>query len=185
MTKDLLWEPDVRDWASLSVDSYQFIIDQGKERLEEVLTESNVIVSRSISLLLAYIPIFSAILGYIFSERNKSNSDFVTIMGLCLLSVFSVYIFTLLFALIASRRVWYKGSPPREIFRQHLFEGIPAEHWLKIIMLNEVRRIQNKIERIQSANVKSTGQFRAVLRVSLLFVFVFVFALFRRIFSGS
>lgn len=185
MQKDLLWKADVDDWEIVSVESYQFIIEQAKERLDEVISESNAITSRSMTLLLSYFAIFSGILGFIFSASNKSEIDFLTILESCVLAIFPFYIFTLLFALIASRYNAYKGSPPKEIFRQQYLQSHDSEDWLKILHYYEMERIQDKIERIQAINIKRVGQFRAVLRVSLLFVALFVFALLARILSAS
>ena len=34
MEDTLIWESDVADWEKIAVDSYKFIIDQGKGTLE-------------------------------------------------------------------------------------------------------------------------------------------------------
>ena len=45
-----MWTSDVMDWRNISVESYQFVIEQAKERLEEVINESHVITSTGILL---------------------------------------------------------------------------------------------------------------------------------------
>jgi hypothetical protein len=137
------------------------------------------------ALLLSYFAIFSGIIGFMFSESNRSGSDILTIVSIGILAIFSFFIFTLLFALIASRHIAYKGSPPKEIFRQEIFQHYDPEDWFKILLYIEVARIQQKIERILALNIKRMGQLRAVLKVSLLVVALFVFALVRRIVSAS
>jgi hypothetical protein len=46
MENMLIWESDVMDWEKISVDSYRFVIDQAKERLNEVIEESHAITKR-------------------------------------------------------------------------------------------------------------------------------------------
>lgn len=185
MGKAVLWENDFNDWKKVSVEAYQFVIEQSKERLDEVISESRTIISRSMTILVAYIAIFSGIIGFIFSERNKAGFDFLTIIGICLLAIFSIFIFTLLFALIASKYIAYKGSSPKEILRQEILQHELPEVWFKAFLYEEISRIQDKIENIQALNRKRREQFRAILKVSLIFATLFVLALLRKALNAT
>ena len=60
MNEQLLWKADVVEWEKISVDTYKFVIDQAKERLNEILEESQTITKRGMSILLSYVVALSA-----------------------------------------------------------------------------------------------------------------------------
>ena len=45
MSKPVLWEANIDGWEDIAVESYQFVTEQGKERLEEEINESEAILS--------------------------------------------------------------------------------------------------------------------------------------------
>ena len=166
-----LWEPDVEDWEHVSAETYRFIIDQGKERLHEAIEESHSITKRVMTILLSYAAALTGTLGYLFSDKSiLRHEDGLTILFTCCIAILSIYIFALLFRLIYPNTLFFKGSPPKEIFYKDVFEGLSEEEGLKSLLYNEVIRIQEKIEGIIRSNKQRTRQYVTTLRISLFFV---------------
>ena len=122
--------------------------------------------------------------GYIFSEHKSFNRDIITIIVVSVVAAFAIYVFTLLISLIAPGKIFYRGSEPKDIFAGHIFINLDSQTGFKNLLFTEIKRIQDKIERIQTNNKKRINRYRSVLRVSLILVAVLVFALVKRIFTG-
>lgn len=185
MSWELSWKHDATYWKNISVESYQFVIEQAKERLDEMINESRVITSSGMKVLLVYITALPGLAGYIYSEHKNFDRDFITIFVVGLIAIFAIYIFTILISLIAPARIFFKGSKPQDIFKEETFIKYDPQTGFKNLLLTEIVRIQNKIERIQTNNKKRINQYKSVLRVLLILVAVLVFALVKKIFSGS
>lgn len=184
MNEPLLWESDVADWEKVSVDAYKFVIEQAKEQLNEVIEESQIITKRGMSILLSYIAALSGLLGYAFSEKSKitHGSGWIICFSI-LIAILSIYAFTLLFQLIYPKDVFYKGSPPKEIFFKEVFTGLSEEEGLKNVLYSEIERIQDKIERMGKSNRKRFSQYRRTLKISLLLVAIAIFIIVRAIYN--
>jgi hypothetical protein len=184
MNEPLLWESDITDWEKVSVDSYNFVLDQAKEQLNEIIEEAQTITKRSMSILLSYIVALSGLLGYAFSEKSKitHGNGWLICFSICI-AILSIYSFTLLFQLIYPKDIFFKGSPPREIFYQEVFDGPTAEGGYKNLLYNEVERIQDKIERMEISNHKRSAQYRRMLKISLLLIAIAIFIIVRAIYT--
>jgi len=181
---DLLWESDVVDWEKISVDAYRFVIDQAKERLNEVVEESHAITKRGMSILLSHIGALSGILGYLFSDKSKiRHENGLIVLLTCGIALLSIYAFSLLLRLIHPKDLFYKGSPPKEIFFKEVFEGLSEQEGLKSVLLNEVVRTQDKIERMEEANNKRIKLYSTTLRISLLFIAIAIFMIVKAIYT--
>jgi hypothetical protein len=184
MSRELLWTPDVVDWQNVSVESYQFVIEQAKERLDEVINESRLVTASGMKVLLVYVTALPGLAGYIFSEHKNFSRDLITIILVTIVAAFAIYIFTLLISLIAPGRLFFKGSEPKDIFKAETFIKLDSQAGFKNLLFIEIQRIQDKIERIQTNNKKRINHYKSVLRVSLILVAVLVFALVKLIFTG-
>ena len=139
MSEQLLWKSDVVDWEKISVDSYKFVLDQAKEHLNEIIEESQAITKRGMSILLSYIAALSGLLGYAFSEKSKiTHGSGGVICFSIFVAILSIYSSTLLFQLIYPKDVFYKGSPPKEIFYNDVFNGRMPDEGFKNIMYGEI-----------------------------------------------
>ncbi len=164
MNNELLWQSDIVDWEKISADSYKFVIEQANERLNEVLEESHSITRRGMTILLSHLTALSGILGYLFSDKSRINHERgLTIIFVCIMASLSIYAFDLLFRLIYPRILFYKGSPPKEIFFKEVFDGLSEEEGLRSILFDEVVRIQDRIERIEKENNKLSDR-RGILK---------------------
>jgi hypothetical protein len=183
MSRQVLWNEEINTWKRVSIESYQFVLLQAKERLDEVINESRTITTSGMKILLVYVTTLPGLAGYIFSGHKSFILGFTTIIAVSVAALFAIYIFTLLISLIAPGSIFYKGSQPKDIFKEEIFINHDSQMALKILLFVEINRIQDKIERIQTNNKKRINQYRSVLRVSLILVAVLVFALVKRIFS--
>lgn len=181
MGNRLIWEADVKDWEKVSIDSYKFIIEQAKERLNEVIEESQAITKNGMTILLSYIALLSAILGYIFSTKLSGKNDAFTILVVIMIAALSAYVFSLLFKLILPKDVFYKGSPPKETFFKEVFEGLTPEEGYKSLLYNELERIQDKIERMEDSNKRRCDNYKKMLKISLLFIAITIFIIVKNI----
>ncbi|MBN9381568.1 MAG: hypothetical protein J0H74_12425 [Chitinophagaceae bacterium] len=184
MSEQLLWESDVVDWEKISVDSYKFVLDQAKEHLNEIIEESQAITKRGMSILLSYIAALSGLLGYAFSEKSKitHGSGWIICFSICI-AILSIYSFTLLFQLIYPKGVFYKGSPPKQIFYNEVFTDLSAEEGHKNVLYNEIERMQDRIERMVISNAKRSAQYRRTLKISLLLIAIAIFIIVRAIYD--
>jgi hypothetical protein len=184
MNEPLLWESDVVDWEKISVESYKFVIDQAKQRLNEVIEESQVITKRGMSILLSHVAALSGLLGYAFSEKSKiTHGNGWAICFAVVVGILSIYSFTLLFQLIYPKDVFFQGSPPKEIFYKDVFQGLSEEEGLKNLLYNEIERIQDKIEGMDLSNKKRFTQYRRMLKISLVFIAIAIFTIVRAIYN--
>jgi hypothetical protein len=183
MSTELLWAAESNTWIKVSVESYQFVLEQAKERLEEAINESRAITTSGMKILLIYVTVLPGLAGYIFSDQRRFNLDFITIIVVSVIAIFATYIFTLLISLIAPGRLFSKGSQPKDIFKEEIFIDHDSQTAFKNLLFNEIERIQLKIERIQTNNKKRINQYKSVLQASLILVALLVFALVKRIFS--
>lgn len=183
MRSELLWESDITDWQDISVDTYKFVIDQAKERLSEVLQESDTITRHGMTILLTYLTVLSGLFGYVFSEKFVLNHSFLTALLVCIIALVSIYAFTLLFNLILPKKIYARGSPPKETFVKYILDGRSPEEGLKSVMFNEVERLQDKIERIHVINKKRRIQYRSVLKVSLIYIALTIFTMVKLAFT--
>jgi hypothetical protein len=183
MHNTLIWKSDVVDWEKIAVDAYRFILDQAKERLNEVIEESHAITKRGMTILLSHIAALSGILGYLFSDKSKIHHENVfTIIFACCIALLSIYAFSLLFRLIYPKDIFYKGSPPKEIFSKEAFDGLSEMEGLKSVLFDEVVRMQDKIERMEKSNTQRIALYSTALRISLLFIAVAIFMIVKTIY---
>lgn len=184
MNEPILWESDVADWEKVSIDTYKYVIDQAKERLNEMLEESQAITKRGMSILLSYIAALSGLLGYAFSEKSKitHGSGGIICFSICI-AILSIYSFTLLFQLIYPQEVFYKGSHPKDLFYNEVFKDVSAEEGFKNVLYGEIERIQDKILRMSISNARRSIQYRRTLKISLLLIAIAIFIIVRAIYN--
>ena len=184
MNEPLLWESDVVDWEKISVDTYKFVLDQAKEHLDEIIEESQAITKRGMSILLSYVAALSGLLGYAFSEKSKitHGNGWVICFSFCI-AILSTYSFTLLFQLIYPKSVFYKGSPPKQIFYNEVFTELSTEEGYKNILYSEIERIQDRIERMVMSNIMRAAQYRRALKISLALIAIAIFIIVRAIYT--
>lgn len=184
MSEELLWESNVTDWEKISVEAYKFVLDQAKEHLDEIIEESQAITKRGMSILLSYIAALSGLLGYAFSEKSKitHGSGWIICFSICI-AILSIYSFTLLFQLIYPKGIFYKGSPPKQIFYNEVFTELSPEEGHKNILYNEIERMQDRIERMVISNAKRSAQYRRMLKISLLLIAIAIFTIVRAIYN--
>jgi hypothetical protein len=135
--------------------------------------------------LLVYVTGVPGISGYIFSGTKNFQLDLISAFGVGIFALFAIYIFTLLISLIAPERILQKGSEPKVTFQREIFLANDSQIAFKNLLFNEIDRIQDKIERIQTNNKKRVSRYKSVLRASLILVAVLVFALVKKLFTGS
>lgn len=179
-----MWEANIDGWEEIAVESYQFVIEQAKERLEELINESQTIFSWAMKILFAYLAALSGLAGYVFTQSSEQNRSIFTILIVSIGVVLSIYVFTLLFAMISTSRTFFKGSIPKEIFYSDIFRDKTPTAGYKLLLANEIERIEDKIQRIGSINRKRISQYRSILRISLILVALFIFAVFKRFFTN-
>lgn len=116
MNEGLLWKSNVTEWDRVSLESYRFVIEQAKERLNEVIEESHTITKRGMAILLSYLTVLSSLLGYIFSDKFKIHNTIFTISIVLILALSSLYVFTLLFAFNNTQKAVCKRQPTKGNF---------------------------------------------------------------------
>lgn len=99
---------------------------------EQLLWESDVVDWEKIS-----VDSYKFVIEQAKEQLNEiiEESQTITKRGM---SILSIYSFTLLFQLIYPKDVFYKGSPPKEIFYNDVFNGQMPDEGLKNIMYGEI-----------------------------------------------
>ena len=185
MSKFAYWNSGIDGWQEISVESFQFVIEQAKERLEEEINEARTLGTRAMNILLSYVAALSGLASYIFTEHTEGNRGVFAVIVVVITVIFSIYVFTLLFAIISTKRKYFKGSTPKEIFKADVFMDHTPLIGHKKLLANEIERIEDKIQRIGSLNRKHINQYKSILRVSLILVAMFIFAVCKRFFSAT
>lgn len=184
MNNELLWQSDIADWEKISADSYRFVIEQANERLNEVIEESQAITKRGMTILLSHGTALSGVMGYLFSEKSKINHERGWgILVICIMSLLSIWAFSLLIRLIYPKVSFNRGSPPKEIFFKDVFDGLTEEEGLRSIMFDEVVRMQIKIERMEKENNKRIRPYKMALNISLIFIAFAIFMIVKTIYN--
>jgi hypothetical protein len=180
-----IWKPDVVDWDLVSVESYSYIIEQAQARLDELINESLAITSWGMKILLAYVAGLSGIVGYIFSTEGNLGRNTFSIIVIVPVAILSIYVFTLLFGLVAVRSTYLRGSQPKDLYRWEIFSNLDLNSGYKKLLRNEIERMQEKIGRIHSENIKRLNRYKFVLRISLFLIALLVFVLVKKIFDPT
>jgi len=78
-----------------------------------------------------------------------------------------------------------RAAPPKEILFKEIFEGMTEQEGLKNILLNEIERIQDKIEKLGESNKKRFSQYRRTLKISLFFIAIVIFIIVQTVYNQS
>jgi hypothetical protein len=78
---------------------------------------------------------------FVIDQAKEQLNEIIEEFAVCI-ALLSIYSFTLLFQLIYPKELFYKGSPPEEIFYQEIFKDRAAEEGYKNVLYNEIERMQ-------------------------------------------
>ena len=148
MQKKFDWYPTKTNIEKITLDEAKFIFEQAEKLLQQVINSSNIIISRTTTLISIAIALMVALTGYSFTKyQSNSLHD-----PLFISSVYgSVYLFVLCFLLvlnIKSKDYSMTGANPKDLLNNSIFV-FDSEHDKRIITLyaNEITNYQEKIRK--------------------------------------
>lgn len=159
------WKPDVEEWEKVPLEAYQFVFEQTKERFNELVTESEVITNRAMSILLIYIAAISATLGYLLSKDATVST---TVKTLLIISIGLIApVIWLALKLVAPRETYYKGNTPKQLFRNEAFQGYSEKEGTLGLYYNELIIYQKRIAFLEKQNKERIESYNYVRLLSL------------------
>lgn len=163
--KEEMWKPPIKDWEKISHQSYAFIFEQSKGRFEEIMSESETITSRALTLIGIYAGFLAGFLSLFFNDSTKK----IVIWHPLLLGFLYIADIVLLISLLWGKRMVNRGSPPNEIF----IPGIESSDYtekdqLSFLYHNEISRYQARIDLNKEVNTKRHNIYTWVLILSIV-----------------
>jgi len=141
-----MWKEIAKDWEKIPPDTYKFLFSQAKERYDEIISESESMTNKAVSLTTISIAALTAFVGYNFKVKPEACS--VTILGaLYLLNII------VLAKLLFPKNIIMKGSPPNEIFNDYLDnpQYLPEDK-IAIVYYHELVRYQERMDIMTKKN---------------------------------
>jgi hypothetical protein len=140
-----MWKPPVKHWHKVPIDTYKFIYDEAKVRLEEQLSESESITNKSIKMLTAAGALFGFFIGFLL--KDTINWYYLTGYGL-----FYLIELFLLYKLIAPKDVRWRGLSPEKSFQENLDSSEDAGYQTQITYYTAIGIIQSNISFMAAKN---------------------------------
>jgi len=146
MSEIKFWDKICKDWENIPLESYKFLFNQAKDRYDEIISESISITEKSINLTKLAVTILSGFVAYNF--KVKPGPEWIVI-----LSFFFLIDLLCLIVLMFPKGVIFKGSPPKELFKDHLDNTTYSDdEKVIVIYYHELVRYQERIEKMNERN---------------------------------
>jgi len=169
-----MWNEIAKDWEKIPSDTYKFLFSQAKERYDEIISESESMTNKAVTLTTISFAALSAFVGYNFKVRPELG--WIILLGaLYLLNII------VLAKLLFPKNVIMKGSPPNEIFNDYLDnpQYLPEDK-ITIVYYHELVRYQERMDMMTKKN-KRRQAFYAVAIILTISVSVITTAVILRV----
>lgn len=165
------WIDITKNWESIPLEGYKFLFSQTKDRYDDVMSES-ISITEKATFLFKIITTFLISLVAANIKFNNSINDIV--MPLCLVALIMV-----VFAyLMLPKKVIFKGSPPKELFRDYIDnKSYNDNDRVNIIYYHELLRYQQRIDIMTYSNYKRQFAYSIVLIMSIGFILFCIISL--------
>lgn len=183
--------PDVPEWKGsdenkekLTINDAKFLFEQAEKFLRDSVENSNLIVSRTSSLITLLAGILVALIGYVISKINGNKIEpllITAILGI-------VYVYILIYDAFENTKpkvYLIPGALPKDLFADAFFmEGISEEKRIIHFYVSEIENYQFKIEKNTELNKTRWNRYARLLKavvalpLILAMVYFIIWALF-------
>lgn len=158
------WKPGIV-WHKVSIEAYQVIYEQAKERYEDIMSESESITNKSIKMILALTAFTGFILDFIIRNQFQVN-----VLVYCLAPIILCDVW-LLYRLILPKHITNRGLPPDLTINKDLDDDENRNHQLALTYYTSITLIQRNIYFMIDKNASRAKKYRYALT---LFLIVFI-----------
>jgi hypothetical protein len=170
------WDDIVKDWEKIPIEAYELLFNQAKDRFDDVSSESVSITEKSINLTKLAVLAISGFVGYNF-KINPGAGWIVFLTFIFLIDMF------LLVKLMFPKGVIFKGSPPKEMFRDYLDNpNYTQDEKVLIVYYHELRRYQESIDKMNRKNEQRQWYYGSALIFTALLTILAAGAIISTIF---
>ena len=157
----IIWNDIAKDWEKIPLDTYKFLFEQTKDRYEEVMSESESVTNKSITLISISGAIVTGFVGFKF-QANPPLS-WVIILGILYLSNFICLI-----KLLFPKKVVLRGSPPNEIFIDYFdHPDLLENEKTSLAYYHELIRYQERINEMDMRIARRQNFYRIALLLTI------------------
>jgi uncharacterized membrane protein YbhN (UPF0104 family) len=173
-----IWQGNVANKEKLTTDDAKFLFDQAEKFLKDSVENSNLIVTRTSSLVTLLVGSLIALIGYVISKFNLQRFDALTITAM----IGMVYVYILVYYAFENTkpRVYLiPGALPKDLFADAFFvEGIENEKRIIHFYISETENYQFKIEKNNELNKIRWKRYANLLKATVLSPLVLAAAYF-------
>lgn len=165
MEEDEIWQPDVRNWDTIPIESFKVILENVKERFNDVLGEMQSITEKSYNIIKASLALQSFTLAAILKH---ANIDFFLLALFAASSISSWY---LGYFLVAPKFALQKGLAGKDIRWSEYDEPEHKSYQIQLTYQMMIVTYQDAITMQQKLNSERMELFKLML---LNFIFVLI-----------
>jgi hypothetical protein len=158
------YRPPIDKWYNVKKDAYQLIYSQAKERLEDVLSESESITNKSIKMITALAAFLGFFIGFV--KQNHLEIGYQSVFFL-----FVLIDAILLYILVAPKEIKNRGLSPDRSIPKDLDADEDKDFQIELVYYQTIIVLQDNIDFMI---YKNTG--RATLYKWSLLLFLLIFA---------
>ena len=165
-TTEESWKASPENKQKINIEEAKFIFDQAEKLLKETVDVSQIIVSKTTTLITIVIGLLTAMTGFMIGKWENSACEFFSPITLtCLLSIlYLIPICFILFDTIKTREYGAVGRMPQELFNDCFFDQKTKEKDITLVFyVTEIEEYQYKIENNTRTNVKRWKQYNTCL----------------------
>lgn len=178
------WKPKTEHEEKLSLDEVKFILGQGEKVLKEVLSSSDLIISRTTSLITVTVGALTLLVGFAIKTWNDNHQQFNELIGASLIGVlYSLFLLYFLHLNLKGRGYFHSGTPPSALLVDSFFdpyfdlkEKVEAREREKELYLTEIIACQTKISKNVQLNEKRWRIFNRSLKGVVFLPLVLILA---------
>ena len=162
---------EVSDWTKINSDTARFILEEAKTYFRYLSDVSDKITARAFTILSILIPIASALIYYLVSQKLPSSTLNAPLQQLVYPVVtFLIIVLCMLIKLIFPRMAMPLGRDPQELCIPE-FLGIDYDDKLAnlSIVLNEIENVKSKIDYTEKQNRQRLTLLKACITILALF----------------
>ncbi len=160
------WKPDIeKKWYDVKLESYKFIFEQAKERMNDILSESESITNKSIKMISA----IAAFLGFILAlslKRGWTLEIFIPFVVLVIVDII------LLLILLLPKSVRWRGLAPKIFIPKNLDSEDDKEFQEQLLYYSAVIMLQSNIDYMLGRNSSRSKLYSWALIIFLVILIV-------------
>jgi|GEM_PF-5837828 len=161
-----IWDISAENKVKIDKDIANFIIEQGEKSLKYSIEVADKTTSKSITLLLIFLPVTSTIVGFLINSVKQSKT-LISAETMLLIYLLVVCVVALIFVvkLILPRDTMAVGREPRQLAVDQVLQlpDCSNEKKLMIYKLNEIKNFQHKIDYNRKQNDSRILLFKRIL----------------------